>query len=68
MHSRSAISHAIHASLQFTSVNVIIYLLLFEGQSPALSYVVMLPHGLMVKTSASRDGSTDSNPVAGAPS
>ena len=27
-----------------------------------------LPRGLMVKTSASHDGSTDSNPVAGAPS
>ena len=33
-----------------------------------VSSVVVLPHGLMVKTYASHDGSTDSNPVAGAPS
>ena len=33
-----------------------------------LRNVPVLPHGLMVKTSASHDGSTDSNPVAGAPS
>ena len=32
------------------------------------SAIGWLPHGLMVKTSSSHDGSTDSNPVAGSPS
>ena len=49
-----------HLAMQRTLMNNYFFFFFFGGG--------VLPHGLVVKTSASHDVSTDSNPVAGAPS